>query len=123
MIFGTQIDATTEQNTVSEQGLSNYMQKVWAGFAKDPENALYEGEFGFPGYGDERESLIQFGRDNATEATFVRASTTDELCAVLEELGRGVPGGIGGLLTSGGTLPPGFVDAIPGNGTLCEPLS
>lgn len=123
MIFGTQVDATTVANTEKEQGLSNYMQRVWSGFAKDPENALYEGEFGFPEYEDERESLIQFGRDNATQATFVRPSTTDSLCAVLEEAGRGLPGGIGGLLTSGGTLPPGFVDAIPGNGTLCEAVS
>lgn len=55
MIFGTQVDATTEANTPSEQGLSDYMQSVWAAFAKDPENALYEEPFGFPQYNSFRE--------------------------------------------------------------------
>jgi len=68
-------------------------------------------------------SLIQFGLNNATEPSFVRPSATDSLCAILEDLGKDLPGGIGGLLTSGGTLPPGFVDALPKNVTLCSPLS
>jgi hypothetical protein len=55
MIFGTQFDATTQANTASEQGLSDYMQRVWAAFAKDPENALYDDPFGFPDYGEYRE--------------------------------------------------------------------
>jgi hypothetical protein len=50
MIFGTQVDATAEGNTVPETGLSKYMQSVWAAFAKDPENALYDDPFGFPQY-------------------------------------------------------------------------
>jgi cholinesterase len=50
MIFGTQVDASTEANTAPETALSKYMQSVWAAFAKDPENALYEDPFGFPQY-------------------------------------------------------------------------
>jgi hypothetical protein len=67
-------------------------------------------------------SLIRFGLDNATAPSFVWPATTDSLCAILEELGKDIPGGIGGLLTGGGTLPPGFADAIPKNVTLCSPL-
>ena len=68
-------------------------------------------------------SLIQFGINNATQPSFTKSSTTDSLCAILEELGKDLPGGIGGLLTSGGTLPPSIVDALPKNVTLCLPLS
>lgn len=68
-------------------------------------------------------SLIRFGLNNATEPSFVWPSATDSLCAILEELGKDLPGGIGGLLTSGGALPPGFADALPKNVTLCSPLS
>jgi hypothetical protein len=51
MIFGTQLDATQQANTVPEAAISNYLQSVWATFAKDPENALYHDPFGFPDYG------------------------------------------------------------------------
>jgi cholinesterase len=49
-IFGTAEDASQAPNTELEDKESDYLQRVWADFAKDPENALYGDRYNFPQY-------------------------------------------------------------------------
>jgi hypothetical protein len=68
-------------------------------------------------------SLIEFAKHNKTDPYFAFPESTDYLCSLLDAIGALIPGGIGGLLTSGGSLPSNLTDLLPANVSLCSPLS
>jgi carboxylesterase type B len=62
VVFQTAVDASQEADTPPEASISRYLHKVWAAFAKDPENALYRDPFGFPQYNPFSTSQTFLGR-------------------------------------------------------------
>ncbi|KAF2434525.1 alpha/beta-hydrolase [Tothia fuscella] len=119
VIWGTEVDASGVGDERGEGQVSRYLQGLWADFAKDPENALYGDKYNLPDYRGDGKSLIEFAVNGELVRT-VYPNTTDSLCPLLEEIGRQFPGGIGGLLTSGGKIPPGLIPDTP---LLCSPTS
>jgi cholinesterase len=50
IIWKTAVDASQAPDTPAEAKISQYLHGVWAAFAKNPENALYEDRYNYPQY-------------------------------------------------------------------------
>jgi len=138
VVFKTTVDSSGAPDTPQEAAISNYLNRAWAAFAKDPENAFYDEPYNFPQYDPRRmcaplkvnlliadmyligKTLIEFAVGNRTTPIYASPSSTDLACSVIEEASKGIPGGIGGLLASGGSLPPNLI--VPGTPLLCSPV-
>jgi hypothetical protein len=101
-IFGTTEAVTVFPNTPSQNEVSNFMQKTWAAFAKDPES-LSSAPLNLPKYNSETtftdETLIGFGANNMT-AQLLLASTYDGFCSAVETLTATIPGGMQGAIAN-----------------------
>lgn len=96
MIFGTTEYATNAPNEPKQQEISQFMQKVWTSFAKDP-TSLSKAPFNFPRYNPDtafsENTLIGFGANNLTHQMLL-PSTYDVYCETIDNIMKTLPGGI-----------------------------
>lgn len=76
LIFGW--SDTVNFDTPAESAWASYIQNAWAGFARDPANALTQ--LGWPQYDVTRDTVVVLGIDNATLPTYASAGTFDYGC-------------------------------------------
>jgi cholinesterase len=102
MIFGTAEESTSTPNERNEQKVSDFMQKVWTQFAKDPQ-ALTKPPFNLPLYDAENtyteNTLIGFAANNLT-AQMLLPSSYDLYCSTIADIMKTIPGGIVGAIAS-----------------------
>jgi cholinesterase len=102
MIFGTSEEATSSPNEPKQTQISNFMQKVWTQFAKDPE-ALTKAPFNLPRYNAEtaftENTLIGFGANNRTTQMLI-PSGYDMFCETIVTMLKDVPGGVTATITN-----------------------
>jgi cholinesterase len=102
MIFGTAEESTSSPNEPKEQKVSDFMQKVWTQFAKDP-SALTKAPFNLPEYNPDtaytENTLIGFGANNLT-AQMLLPSTYDLYCPTIKNIMTTLPGGIASAIVS-----------------------
>jgi hypothetical protein len=100
-VFQTANDTSGQEDTPEELSISNFMNKVWADFAKDPEHAFTR-IYGWPKYNPNGEliifhrpllpelmrplepTLIYFAVDNITEPMIVSPDNTDLSCPIIQ---------------------------------------
>ncbi|KAF1991746.1 alpha/beta-hydrolase [Aulographum hederae CBS 113979] len=97
VIWGTAGDYKGSPNTEEEDRVGAYLQGVWAAFAKDPERGLEGGRYGFPRYGGDGASLLEFARNDSDKAAFSRAADYDAPCVPI----MSVMGALGGFRGGG----------------------
>ncbi|KAF2422167.1 alpha/beta-hydrolase, partial [Tothia fuscella] len=79
LIFGSmENEQKSFPNTAEQSKLVQTMMNAWAGFAKDPENALEK--LGWPLYDATKPTVIKLGDNNSSAVTFVNPSTVDTGC-------------------------------------------
>jgi hypothetical protein len=100
MVFGTAEYSTSAPNEPKEQKISDFMQRVWAQFAKDPQ-ALTKKPFNLPVYNPDtaftENTLIGFGANNLT-AQMLLPSSYDMYCGTIANIMKTIPGGIVGAI-------------------------
>jgi cholinesterase len=76
MVFGT--SDLLGPNTELEKLTSQYMQKAWLAFVKDPYTGLLE--YGWPEFNASSKSLVQLGYEGNVSAIIVTGNTYDTGC-------------------------------------------
>jgi len=104
-------------DTDAQKVLTKTMMGAWAGFAKDPENAL--DKLGWPVYDQSKPTVIQLGGPNSSAVTFISPQTLDSSCSLLNSLMSSAvgSGGLTGLLSSFG----GGAKGVGGSGSAKGP--
>ena len=96
MVFGTSAAVTYNPDTPAQKRVSDFMQKVWTQFAKDP-TALSKEPFKLPQYSTKdiftEHTLIGFGANNLTRQS-LKAGNYDMYCDTIASLLKTIPGGI-----------------------------
>ena len=82
--FGTSQDVTGIAPTLQEALVSQYMQKAWATFAKDPVNGLPS--LGWPQFNPTADTLIRLAYPCEAEASYVSPTQYDYACQPLMPL-------------------------------------
>ncbi|KAH8586802.1 carboxylesterase [Bisporella sp. PMI_857] len=80
-VFGTVEEMTQEANVPVEDKMQQYIMDAWAGFAREPKNALRK--LGWPRYQANGQTLVQLGNGNETTASFASPITFDAACAFI----------------------------------------
>lgn len=74
-IFGNTAKLMGVADTADEVRFSKMMREAWAGFAKDPENALWN--MGWPTYDPEGNTLVQLALNESTTVSFAKSTQYD----------------------------------------------
>jgi cholinesterase len=96
MVFGTSASSSSGPDTPEQIKVSDFMQKVWVQFAKDPEG-LSKAPFNLPKYDPTAafsgSNLIGFGAHN-NPYQLLKAGDYDEFCNAIDAIMSTIPGGL-----------------------------
>jgi cholinesterase len=96
MVFGTAASSTSGPDSPEEIKVSQFMQKVWTQFAKDPKG-LSKAPFNLPQYNPDlaytEDGLIGFGANNLTRQ-LLKAGDYDSFCTAIDSIMSTIPGGL-----------------------------
>ncbi|UZP46457.1 hypothetical protein NXS19_014269 [Fusarium pseudograminearum] len=82
MIFGASLDVSGIAPSEDQEELTKIMQHAWFSFSDDPWSGL--AKLGWPEFDQDRETLIELGKDSQARVDFVKPSVYDAPCSTVK---------------------------------------